>query len=373
MAKQKKKAVIVGYGGQGRSWHNSIKRHDDWDVIGVIDTNTELLENLETMTSGEIDDDMGYMSIEDCVKFGEKPDMAVVATPNYAHHGVVQEVMALGINPICEKNMAGTLTQGKQMVQTAIDHPELCTAMGTQYRYGNGPWTMKCFFDEMVGPDKEMGELAFIDWEDYSYRGDKRWGWRRFLEDIYLDDVGVHWLDTIRYITGMEYTTIQATTFIMQGKGDGWYGSTTAMANMGLAKPEDFHDRHKWVWVRFIGDWGRKGPTVTKQDFAFTKGRARSSMWGVETFMANDPNDSRKVEEDGYMPRHDVEGLGENMTGQLVILEHMSKGIDSGGEKQPGTNFCEAFKSFTASIAFKDSSRTGESVWLPDYYTDILK
>jgi hypothetical protein len=73
------------------------------------------------------------------------------------------------------------------------------------------------------------------------------------------------------------------------------------------------------------------------------------------------------------MPRHDVEGLGENMTGQLVILEHMSKGIDSGGEKQPGTNFCEAFKSFTASIAFKDSSRTGESVWLPDYYTDILK
>ena len=372
MVKQKKTCVIVGYGSQGRYWHSTIKKHEDWELIGVVDTNTELLENLDTLTGGEIDDDAGYVSIEDCVRFAGKPDMAVVATPNFTHHGIVKEVMDLGINPICEKNMAGTLTQGKQMVQNAIDHPELCTAMGTQYRFGVGPWTMKCFFDEKVGPDKEIGELAFIDWEDYNYRGVKRWGWRRFLEDIYLDDVGVHWLDTIRYVTGMEYTQIQASTFIMKGKGEGWYGSTTAMALMGLAKPEDFKDRHKWVWVRFIGDWGRKGATVTKQDYAFTKGRAKNSMWGVETFICNDPNDSRKVEEDGYMPRNDVEGYGADIVGQAVILSQMSDAINTGGEKQPGTNFCEAFKSYAASMAFKESSNTGKAVWCPDYYKNLL-
>ncbi|MBD3351791.1 MAG: hypothetical protein GF364_09930 [Candidatus Lokiarchaeota archaeon] len=372
MAKNKKSVVIVGYGTQGRTWHKTIKMHDNFEVIGIVDTNTEMLANLEIVTDHEIDEDMGFTSIEEFVQFAEKPDLAVNATPNYAHHGIVQEIMDLGINVICEKNMAGNLVQGKQMVQAALDHPELCTAMGTQYRYFNSSWTMKCFMDECTGPDTDIGELAFIDWEDYGYRGEKRWGWRRFLEDIYLDDVGAHTLDTLRYITGMEFTQIQATNFIMKGKGDGWYGSTTSMANMGLAKPEDFHDRHKWVWVRFIGDWGRKGPTNSKQEYAFTKGRAKVSMWGVETFLCTDPIDSRKVEEDGYLPRHDVEGLDSGMNGQLVILEQMSKGIDSGGEKQPQTNFCEGFKSFAATQAFKESSYTGKAVWVPDYWKHFL-
>ncbi len=372
MAKNKKTAVIIGYGNQGRCWHQELKRHPDWDLIGIIDTDTEMLSNLSQITKGELDDDMGYVSIEDFVKLSQKPDLAIIATPNYTHHGLTIETMDLGINVICEKNMAGTLVQGKQMTQKAIDHPELCTAMGTQYRYFTSSWTTKCFIEECTGPDTEIGELAFIDWEDYGFRGEKRWGWRRFLEDIYLDDVGAHSLDTMRYVTGMEFTQIQGVTFIMRGKGDGWYGSTTVMGNLALSKPENFHDRHKWVWVRFIGDWGRKGPTVRKEDYAFTKGRAKVSQWGVETMICTDPNDSRKVEEDGYMPRGDVAGNKNNWNGQMIILEQMSKGIDSGGQKQPETNFKEGFKSFAATIAFKESSYTGKTVWVPDYWKHFL-
>ena len=371
MAKSKKTVVILGYGGQGRSWHHEIKRHDDWDVIGVVDTDTEMLGNLHDITKGALDDDMGFSSIEDFVTLSEKPDLVVNATPNYAHHGTSIEVMNLGINVICEKNMAGNLVQGKQMAQKAKDNPELCTAMGTQYRYFDASWTMKCFMDECTGPDSEIGELCYIDWEDYGFRGESRWGWRRFLEDIYLDDVGAHSLDTLRYITGLEFTQIQASTFIMRGKGDGWYGSTSALATMGMAKPEDFHDRHKWVWVRFVGDWGRKGPTNEKHDYAFTKGRAKSSMWGVETLICADPKDSRKGEEDGYMPRHDVAGFN-NINGQAVILEQMKIGIDSCGKKQPETNFCEGFKSFAATQAFKESSYTGKAVWVSDYWKHFL-
>ncbi len=372
MAKRKKTAVIVGYGGQGSYWHQEIKRHPDWDLIGIVDTDTEKLANVNAITRDELDEDQAFTSIEECVQFGEKPDLAVNATPNYAHHGTSIEIMALGINVITEKNMAGNLVQGKQMVQMALDHPELCTALGTNYRYGVGPWTMRCFMEECTGPDSEIGELAYIDWEDYGFRGEKRWGWRRFLEDIYLDDVGAHSLDTLRYVTQMEYTQVQASNFIMRGKGDGWYGSTTSIGILGMAKPEDFHDRHKWVWVRFVGDWGRRGPTESKQDYAFTKGRAKNSMWGVETFISTDPNDSRIVEEDGYMPRHDVEGFDQKV-GQQVILEQMSRGIDSGGEIQPGTNFCEGFKSFSATQAFKESSYTGNAVWVPKYWDHFLE
>ena len=372
MAKRKKTAVIVGYGGQGRYWHRTIKKHEDFELIGVVDTDTEMLANLSQVSKGDLDDDMGFTSIEEFVQFEGTPDLAVNATPNYAHHGTSQEILECGVNVICEKNMTDTIPKGRQMAQAAMDHPELCTAMGTQYRYFTISWTLKCFLEECTGPDTDIGELAFIDWEDYGYRGNKRWGWRRFLEDIYLDDVGAHTLDTLRYITDMEFVFIQASNFIMRGKGDGWYGSTTSMGNMALAKPEDYHDRHNWVWVRFIGDWGRKGPTFNKKDLAFTKGRAKASQWGVETFISTDPIDSRKVEEDGYLPRHDVEGMDSSKTGQLVILEQMSKGIDSGGEVQPLTNFCEGFKSFAATQAFKESSYTGQAINPQKYWKHFL-
>jgi len=50
----------------------------------------------------------------------------------------------------------------------------------------------------------------------------------------------------------------------------------------------------------------------------------------------------------------------------------MSRGIDSGGQKQPGTNFCEGFKTFVATQAFKESSYTGKAVWVPDLYRHLL-
>ena len=372
MAKRKKTCVIIGYGDQGKSWHNAIRNHPDWELIGVVDTNTELLENLKILSKGELDQDNGCISIEEFVNLNGKPDMAIIATPINTHHGLAREVMELDINPIVEKNMASTLVQGKQMVQMALDKPHLCTAVGTQYRYGTMRWTAKRFFQDMVGPDKEMGELAMIDWQDYSYRGEKRWGWRRFLPEIYIEDMSVHWFDCIRYITEMEFTQVQASSFIAKGKN--WYGSTTVMAILGLAKPEDFNDRHKWAWMHFIGDWGRAGPNNQKFEFYFSKGQAKlTTQWGIETLKCIDPNDSRKVEEDGYLPQPDVENLGTNFQGQEIILEMMSRGIDSGGQKQPGTNFCEAFKSFAVSMGCIESSFTGRAVFIPDYWKHLLK
>ena len=129
----KKKAVIVGFGSLGGgSWFREVKNHPDFDLIGIVDTDTELLENV---TNFGLEEEQGYISIDDAVKFGEKPDLAIIATPIYTHHVLVKETMDLGINVICEKNMASNVIQGKQMVQCAIDHPELCTAVGTQYRY----------------------------------------------------------------------------------------------------------------------------------------------------------------------------------------------------------------------------------------------
>jgi predicted dehydrogenase len=361
---KKKTAVIIGLGGIGRSWLREIRKHPDWECIGIVDTDTELLENLKSFG---IDEEQGYISIEDAVKYGEKPDLAIIGTPIYTHHSLTRECMDLDINVICEKNMASTIYQAKQMVQAAMDKPYLCTAVGTQYRYGISQWTAKQFLEK----DNQIGEIGMINWYSADYRGEKRWGWRRWLQDIYLEDMSVHWFDTLRYITGMDIVQVKADAFMPRYSD--WHGSSEVYANLALAKKEDYHDRHKWVWAQLYGGWQRRGPTENRFEIFGSKGQFRiTDQWGLELKLYTDPNNTTKFEEDGYLPQPDVENLGTNYTGQGIILEMMKRGIDSGGKIQPGTNFKEAFKSFAVSVAASESSRYGKTVWVPDYWAHFL-
>ncbi|MFX0102204.1 MAG: Gfo/Idh/MocA family protein [Candidatus Hodarchaeota archaeon] len=370
MAKKRntKKVTITGFGGIGHSWLRAINRHPDFELIGIIDIDTEMLENVESFNIG-LDEDQAYISIEHACQFGEKPDLNILGTPIPTHSGLAQETLDLGVNVICEKNMASSIPQAKQMVQKAMDHPELCTAVGTQYRYGGSYWTAKKFFEL---EDNPIGDLGLIRWEDYGYRGEKRWGWRRFLEEVYLEDMSVHWFDCMRYVTGMDIVQVKADTFMP--RYNEWFGSSTVFANIALAKPEDYKDRHKWVWVHFAGDWAT-GINDSRQEFYGGKGFAKLGPFGVEYSVYKNPsNRNAGVEEDGYLgiDAGPMEGLNVPYTGQEMILEMMSRGIDSGGEKQPGTNFKEAFKSFAVSQACKESSFTGNTIWVPNYWKDFL-
>ena len=109
MVKSKKTIMIIGLGGQGHSWMHNIKKHPDYDLIGFVDTDMEMLSHAKDMGFPE---ENAYPSIEDACKYGEKPDVVVIATPINTHHSIARECMELGINTICEKNMASTIPDG---------------------------------------------------------------------------------------------------------------------------------------------------------------------------------------------------------------------------------------------------------------------
>ncbi|GAB4313962.1 MAG: Gfo/Idh/MocA family oxidoreductase [Promethearchaeota archaeon] len=364
----KKTCVIVGFGAHARgSWLRAVQRHPDWELVGIVDTDTELLANVPEMGIG-LDEDQAYISIDHCVQFGEKPDLAIVATPIYTHHVLVKETMDHGINVICEKNLASSIYQGRQMVQLALDNPRLCTATGFNYRYATRWWTVKKFFASGVA-EEMLGKLSFMRWASAGNWGEKRTGWRRWLQEIYLEDMATHWFDLLRYVTGMDVVQVKCDTFIPRYSE--WQGSSTVFANLALAHPDDYNHRHEWVWVQLYGDWQRRGPGIDLFEAFGGKGQAVfTGSWGVEVKRYLDET-GRRWEDDGYLPQADVEDLGTNYEGQMVILEMMSRGIDSGGKEQPGNNFVDAFKSFAVSMAAIESSRTGRSVWVPDYWKDL--
>ncbi len=118
-----------------------------------------------------------------------------------------------------------------------------------------------------------------------------------------------------------------------------------------MAKKEEWYNRHNWVWVTFVGDWQRRGPT--HEDFEFFGATGQMKMngpFGLALKLYKNTDDWTKFEEDGYLNVPDVENMGTNYTGQGIILEQMSRGINSGGEIQPITNFKEGFKSFAVSM-----------------------
>ena len=364
-----KKAVIIGLGGHARgSWLKTLSKHEDWEVSAIVDTNTELLENIEE--SEEFEGINGYTNIDQLMALeSTKPDLAVIATPIYTHHILVQEAMDHGLNVICEKNMASNIYQARQMVQAAIDNPELCTAVGTQYRYFTRNWVAKQFFAQENNP---IGELANMRWTNAWIWGEKRTGWRRWLQDVYLEDMATHMFDSMRYITGMDIIQVKADAFIP--KYSSWKGSSSVYANFALAHPDDYNHRHNWTWCQFYGDWQPKGPIVGNgAHFYCQKGQCSIADWGMKYLVYTDDGGS-KFKEDGFLMEDagSQEGLNyDKGDGQSIIAEMMSKGIDSKGKYQPGTNFKDAIKSFAVSQACIESSRTNKTIWVPDYWKDM--
>jgi len=271
-----------------------------------------------------------------------------------------------GINVICEKNMAGTIFQGRQMVQAAIDHPELCTAMGTQRRFSPAYWTAKKY---LQGSENQIGKLNFIRWTDAFNWGLYRDGWRQFLPDLYAEDQMIHWFDLIRNISGLDIVQVKSDCFIPIGSA--FQGSSSIIANLALAHPEDYNHRHNWVWAQFYGDWQRKGSPVSLAEFSGEKGRfIIDGHWGVKCEIYTDAA-GKKWEEDGMLPDQNVENLGTEYVEQCIILEMMKRGIDSKGKIQPVNNFKDVYKSFSAVMGAIESSRSGKAVWVPDFWKDL--
>ena len=364
-----KNIIIIGFGGHARgSWFQALKNHPDFKLTGIVDTDTELLDNLEKFG---LSSDFGYMTIEDAIQCGNKPDLAIIATPIYTHHVLVKDCIDNGINVICEKNMATNINQGRQMLQLALDHPELCTCVSTQYRFFKSNWTAHKY---LHSDDNKIGNLCFIRaHESFQHPHETpviHTGWRRWLQDLNLEDQAIHFFDLIRNISGMDIVQVKADVFIPNFSN--WQGSSTTLAHLALAKPEDFNHRRKWVWCEYYSDWQRRGEPDFFWEFSGDRGRfvIDTKFGGLHLWLYKDEF-GEKWEEDFYPNDNNVRNLDTNYEGQSIILEQMSRGIDSGGKIQPDTNFKEGFKSFAVTMACIEASRSGKAVWVPDYWKDM--
>ncbi|NMC04076.1 MAG: Gfo/Idh/MocA family oxidoreductase [Candidatus Lokiarchaeota archaeon] len=380
------RVIIVGAGGHAMSWKAHVDAHPGWKLVGIVDTDTEKLEHA---TLWGVPEECAYPSIEDAARWSEdRIDAAIIATPIYTHHLLATQAIEQGWHVIVEKNMASTIDQAKAMVWLAREHPALCTAVGTQYRFRPLWWTIR----QVVREEQAIGKLSFVQARSMAFSGTMRAGWRAWLEDIYTQDMMCHHVDVLRYSTGLEFVKIQA--MIFKPAWSKWLGASSVAMNFIMAPRGEENNKDEWVHGQYHGDWqgtglksswedqfeffGAKGslriePSLEKQKTAWEPGpimplagEAAASRLVLYLDNENGSNkETRLVEK-----RKDVQHHPKGYIDQMFMLDDMLRCIESRGKQQPATCFEEAYKSFLVTRLAVESSRAGRAIWVPGHWIE---
>lgn len=364
-----KNAIIVGIGGHAHIWKNALEKHPNWNLKAVVDTNTDKLEHAPQ--NWGVKETEAFTSMEEAIEYGEGPyELAIIETPTFSHHVLSMEAMELGLNVICEKNMATTIGQARDMVKMAQKKKNLVTCTGTQTRYFSQNWSLKKYLKDN---ESILGDITSINMTYLYNWGKTRQGWRRWLRDLFLEDMAPHHIDLLRYITDMDIVMVNGGVNFRPSFSY-FKGSSTTFAIFGLAKPDDYDNPDNWIYSTYRGDWQKKGRLYHQFEINCVGGELNlheeNRKKEITSYIFEDP-EGFKFKKDKVPITNDIEYNEKNYSAEMYLLEEMLIGIKSKGEKQPQTNFADAFKSFAVTRAIVESYNQKKAIYLPKYWKNL--
>jgi len=195
-----------------------------------------------------------------------KPDFVDIATPPDSHRELVEIAAERGVDILCQKPAAATLAELRHMV-------DVCSGAGVQFVVNeNGrfqPWYRR--IHEIVHTERRLGDLRSIRMESRAAltMPEPDFGAQPFfatMERLIIFELGVHHLDTLRYLLG-EASTISATTKRISpsilGEDEAVlisdHGGVTATVDMSWARPPaggSVKNAESWASVQIGGSTG---------------------------------------------------------------------------------------------------------------------
>ncbi|MDP6112867.1 MAG: Gfo/Idh/MocA family oxidoreductase [Planctomycetota bacterium] len=189
--------ALCGAGGIVNHAHLPAYRKAGYNVVGIFDTNTEAAE--ATAASFEIPE--VYESLEQLTEdeAAEVVDIAVPATENLQ---IASAVAAAGKPMLMQKPLAEDWDSALKTVEV-IDRYGVHAAVNQQMRWEPGVRASKDLLDRgLLGELFNIAALIFVDtpWH--------LWGWLMKKPTIEVMYHSIHYLDSIRFLTGQEPTHV---------------------------------------------------------------------------------------------------------------------------------------------------------------------
>jgi predicted dehydrogenase len=220
-----------------------------------------------------------------------------VATPNYLHAPMVQAALAAGKHVVCEKPLAMDTAEGEELLRLA---EQAGVVHATNFNFRFYPLCQES--RELVQSGK-LGEITQVygryvqDW----LLKETDWNWRLEPElggDMRaVADIGSHWLDLTRFITGQDVTEVCAdfATFLPVRKKPTKPLATFAGKELS---PEDYEEKeihtedYASILLRFGG--GARGVLTVSQVSA---GRKNLNQFEINGSVSSLSWQSERVDE----------------------------------------------------------------------------
>ncbi len=189
------KILIVGLG-YGKKWIQRVKETEHWEVAGVVARKDASL--MQVGKEFNIPEQARFKSIAEALEKNAEIDAVVIVTPNDTHLQLALEVLRAGKHLILEKPIVNNINEARELFKEIAFHPDLKVMVGQTQR-GNAVLraVRDAVAEGMIG-DVEMAQIKVRD-----YRvGNPMGQWRFTLEDVMLDDFGIHQFDTLRMLLG---------------------------------------------------------------------------------------------------------------------------------------------------------------------------
>lgn len=188
------KAVLIGIGGMGSVHFNAYKNIKDVELTAVCDVRMDMLkEKTEGM------DIKLYSDFNEMIK-AENPDIVDICTPTYLHKKMSIAAMENGANVLCEKPMALSAEDCREVIKTAEKTGKLFMAAHV-VRFMNAYIYLK-----NIIKNGKYGKLLRLDMKRASEI--PRWSWENWMLDRnksghVVVDMMIHDIDFVQNVFGL--------------------------------------------------------------------------------------------------------------------------------------------------------------------------
>ena len=188
------KVAVIGVGSMGKNHARVFSDIKDVELVGVSDTNSEVVENISKKFGCK-----GYTDYKEMLDI-EKPDLVSIVVPTQLHKEVAFEVIGRNIHVLVEKPIAGNVEDGQAIIDLAKEK-NVKLMIGHIERFNPAIIELKKRLK-----NNELGKVFKIDVNRVG-------PFPARIRDVgVVIDLAVHDLDMLRYITGAEAKRIYAET-----------------------------------------------------------------------------------------------------------------------------------------------------------------
>lgn len=199
------RVAVIATGFTGQQHTEAIRRIPGNEVVALVDTNADALEAKAAALGVE-------RAFTDYKKMIEEiqPDVVHNCTPNGMHYEINKYVMEQGIHIYCEKPLAITVEQGKELVSLA----ERChVAAGVNFNYRNNAMVQEMKSRVKSGATGRIFHVTGQYMQDWMML-DTDYNWRLTADmggaSRTIADIGSHWFDLAQFVLEKKITAVRA-------------------------------------------------------------------------------------------------------------------------------------------------------------------